>query len=54
MEIYRIGKPDGEQGKLWQALKERFRKKKQPVPGIFDVFRGSKAAALNFRIVPAP
>ncbi|MCL4782918.1 MAG: hypothetical protein KJZ70_07790 [Bryobacterales bacterium] len=38
----------------WYAMRVLLNKKKEPVPGIFDVFRGSKAEALNFRVVPVP
>jgi len=38
----------------WYAIRVLRDKKKVPIPGIFDVYRGSKAAALNFKIVPVP
>lgn len=38
----------------WYAIRVLRDKKKVPIPGIFDVYRGSKATSLNFRIVPVP
>lgn len=38
----------------WYAIRVLLNKKKQPISGIFNVYRGSKAAELNFRIVPVP